>query len=200
MTNTELLIQKATGNIFTEKFPSINSEKYILVIPSKQILFLVSNGTAIFSYPVSTSKFGLGNENDSFKTPLGLHYIADKIGENMPKMTIFRGRKTLSNNLTLADLDLPENTDIRNEHFERYDDVITSRILWLKGHEDGINKGDNIDSYSRYIYIHGTAHEDKIGTPASHGCVRMNNSDVIELFDNTFISMPVLIANESNIQ
>ena len=198
MSDTELLIKKATGKIFTERFPSINSEKYILVIPSKQILFLISKGVAIFSYPVSTSKFGLGNENDSFKTPPGLHYIADKIGEDMPKMTIFKGRRTLVNNLTLADLDLPENIDIRNEHFATHDDVITSRILWLKGHEDGVNKGDNIDSYSRYIYIHGTAHEDKIGTPDSHGCVRMNNDDVIELFDNTFVSMPVLIANEDD--
>ena len=198
MSDTELLIKKATGKIFTERFPSINSEKYILVIPSKQILFLISKGVAIFSYPVSTSKFGLGNENDSFKTPPGLHYIADKIGEDMPKMTIFKGRKTLENNLTLADLDLPENTDMRDKHFATHDDVITSRILWLKGHEDGVNKGDNIDSYSRYIYIHGTAHEDKIGTPDSHGCVRMNNDDVIELFDNTFVSMPVLIANEDD--
>jgi len=198
MSDTELLIQKATGKIFTERFPSINSEKYILVIPSKQMLFLISKGAAIFSYPVSTSKFGLGNVNDSFKTPPGLHYIADKIGEDMPKMTIFKGRKTLENNLTLADLDLPENTDMRDKHFATHDDVITSRILWLKGHEDGVNKGDNIDSYTRYIYIHGTAHEDKIGTPDSHGCVRMNNNDVIELFDNTFVSMPVLIANEDD--
>jgi hypothetical protein len=198
MSDTELLIKKATGDIFTKRFPSINSEKYILVIPSKQMLFLISKGAAIFSYPVSTSKFGLGNQNDSFKTPPGLHYIADKIGEDMPKMTIFKGRRTLVNNLTLTDLDLPENTDIRNEHFATHDDVITSRILWLKGHEDGINKGGNIDSYSRYIYIHGTAHEDKIGTPDSHGCVRMNNDDVIELFDNTFVSMPVLIANEDD--
>jgi hypothetical protein len=198
MSDTELLIKKAIGNIFTERFPSINSEKYILVIPSKQMLFLISKGAAIFSYPVSTSKFGLGNQNDSFKTPPGLHYIADKIGEDMPKMTIFKGRRTLVNNLTLTDLDLPENTDIRNEHFATHDDVITSRILWLKGHEDGVNKGDNIDSYSRYIYIHGTAHEDKIGTPDSHGCVRMNNDDVIELFDNTFVSMPVLIVNEDD--
>ena len=198
MLDTELLIQKATGDIFTKKFPAINSEKYILVIPSKQILFLISKGAAIFSYPISTSKFGIGNENDSFKTPPGLHYIADKIGENMPKTTIFKGRKPLANNLTLADLDLPANTDIRNEHFATHDDVITSRILWLKGHEDGINKGDNIDSYSRYIYIHGTAHEDKIGTADSHGCVRMNNDDIIELFDNTFVNMPVLIANEND--
>jgi hypothetical protein len=198
MSDTELLIKKATGDIFTKRFPSINSEKYILVIPSKQILFLISKGAAIFSYPVSTSKFGLGNENDSFKTPPGLHYIADKIGEDMPKMTIFKGRRTLENNLTLADLDLPENTDMYDKHFATHDDVITSRILWLKGHEDGVNKGDNIDSYSRYIYIHGTAHEDKIGTPDSHGCVRMNNNDVIELFDNTFVSMPVLIANEDD--
>ena len=196
MINIELLIKKATGNIFTEIFPSLNSEKSILVIPSKQILLLISNSVIIFSYPVSTSKFGIGNLNDSFKTPPGLHYIAERIGENMPKMTIFKGRKPITNNLTLDDLDLPQNTEIRDKHFETHDDMITSRILWLKGHEDGINKGDNIYSYSRYIYIHGTVHEDKIGTPASHGCIRMNNNDVIELFDNTFISMPVIIAQD----
>ncbi len=194
MTDNELLIKKATGDIFTKRFLSINSDKYILVIPSKQTLFLILKGADIFTCPISTSKFGLGNKNDSFKTPLGLHYIAEKIGENMPKMTIFKGRKPLGNNLTLPDLDLPENTNIRNEHFATHDDVITSRILWLKGHEDGVNKGGTIDSYSRYIYIHGTAHEDKIGTPASHGCIRMNNDDIIRLFDKTFISMPVLIA------
>ena len=132
MINTELLIKKATGNIFTERFPSLNSEKYILVIPSKQILLLISNSVIIFSYPVSTSKFGIGNLNDSFKTPPGLHYIAERIGENMPKMTIFKGRKPITNNLTLDDLDLPQNTEIRDKHFETHDDMITSRILWLK--------------------------------------------------------------------
>ncbi|MBT3548506.1 MAG: L,D-transpeptidase [Gammaproteobacteria bacterium] len=195
MSDTELLITKAVGKIFTERFPSINSEKYILVLPSKQMLFLITSSSIASSYPISTSKFGLGNQNDSFKTPLGLHYISDKIGNDAPKMTIFRGRKTLKGELTLSDLDLPENKEIRNKHFLSHEDVITSRILWLKGHEEGINKGKNIDSYSRYIYIHGTAHEDKIGTPASHGCVRMNNDDVIELFNNTFIGMPVLISD-----
>ena len=110
-------------------------------------------------------------------------------------MTIFKGRKTLKGDLTLSDLDRPENSEIRSKHFATHDDVITSRILWLKGHEEGINKGHNIDSYSRYIYIHGTAHEDKIGTAASHGCVRMNNDDVIELFNKTYINMPVLISS-----
>jgi hypothetical protein len=72
-------------------------------------------------------------------------------------------------------------------------DDITSRILWLSGEEKGVNKGKNIDSYQRYIYIHGTSEEGKIGTPASHGCIRMTNKDIIKLFSLVKLNTKVLI-------
>ena len=111
----------------------------------------------------------------------------------MPRFTIFKGRKPLPGNLTLIDFEKKNNEELRNRHFKEFDDVITSRILRLKGHEIGINKGGDVDSYNRYIYIHGTAHEDKIGTQASHGCIRMNNDDIIKLFENVTENMLVLI-------
>jgi len=116
----------------------------------------------IRTYPVSTSQFGVGTEQGSLKTPTGRFRVAKKIGENMPSGTIFRGRVPLK-----PDDPLPPT-----------EDFVTSRILWL----DGIDE-HNANTRERFIYIHGTKHEDKIGDPASCGCVRMRNADVIELFD-----------------
>ena len=89
--------------------------------------------------------------------------------------------------------DLYNDEKLRKDHFDNYDDVITTRILRLKGLEKNINLGGNVDSYLRYIYIHGTAHEDQIGREASHGCIRMLNKDIIELFDSCYEKMLVLI-------
>ena len=179
--------------IFEEKYPNILADQYLLVSPKDQKLLYISNKTIKLLYPVSTSKFGLGCLNDSFKTPLGLHSIIEKIGDKMPIFTIFKGRKTIKNNLTLQDL--YKDVDTLNKHFKEHQDVITSRILRLKGEEKNINEGGNVDSYSRYIYIHGTAHEDQIGSKASHGCIRMNNQDIIDLFDKCPENMFVLILN-----
>ncbi len=151
---------------------------YIIVkLDQQRLLCFDHNGKALCDYPVSTSSLGAGNQNGSFKTPLGEHSIAQKIGAGCAINEVFVGRKALGelNVLRAANEALPE-------------DLITSRILWLQGEEPGLNKGINnkgegVDSYLRYIYIHGTAHENKIGQPASHGCVRMRNKDVIELFD-----------------
>ena len=107
--------------------------------------------------------------------------------------TVFRGRKTLENNLTLQDL--YNNKKVYNNHFKDHEDVITSRILRLKGLEPSINSGGDVDSYLRYIYIHGTAHEDQIGEKASHGCIRMKNIDIIDLYDISSEQMIVLILN-----
>ena len=167
-------------NILKVKDPNIKHLDYLLVSPLDQRLLYISNNKVVKCYSVSTSKFGLGNIDNSFKTPTGMHCIEEKIGANMPINTIFKGRKPIKNNMTLKDL--YEDEELRKEHFENYDDVITSRILRLKGLEENINLGGDVDSYQRYIYIHGTAHEDKIGEKASHGCIRMLNQDVIELF------------------
>ena len=123
----------------------------------------VKNGdTLIRSYPVSTSRFGIGTEMGSMKTPTGRFRVAEKIGDDTPSGTVFRSR------VALKPIDPIPPTE----------DLVMSRILWL----DGLDE-QNANTRERFIYIHGTKHEDKIGTPASCGCVRMRNADVIELFD-----------------
>ncbi len=136
----------------------------------------------LMEYPVSTSRYGIGNENGSFRTPLGEHSIAQKIGAGCRINEVFIGRQPqgVLEELKQGGASLPE-------------DIITSRILWLKGLEPGINQGEGIDSFERYIYIHGTSEEELIGQAASHGCVRMRNKDVIELFDNVDENCRVLI-------
>ncbi|MGI8891689.1 MAG: L,D-transpeptidase family protein [Chthoniobacterales bacterium] len=128
----------------------------------EQRLDLLSGGSLLTSYPISTSRFGLGTEEGSFKTPLGKFQIGEKIGDEMPSHTIFRNR------VPLAPEEGPPQTD----------DLVLSRILWLDGLED-----HNANTRERFIYIHGTNHEEDIGQPASHGCIRMKNSDLIALYD-----------------
>ncbi|UCC13153.1 MAG: L,D-transpeptidase [candidate division WOR-3 bacterium] len=118
-------------------------------------------------YRISTSKFGSGNKANSYMTPLGLHMIVSKIGWNARINTIFKNRR---------------NTGKRARINSGGKDFITTRILRLKGLEQGKNRGRGIDTFKRCIYIHGTPHERKIGSPASHGCVRMTNADIIDLF------------------
>ena len=168
--------------IIQDKFPKTNPDKFLLVNLNAQKLIFVDNLKETNSYDISSSKFGIGNLNNSYQTPLGLHMINDKIGANQPINTIFKGRKIVKGGITIEDLLKPEFENFKNKHFEEFDDFITSRILWLKGCEKGINLGDNIDTYRRFIYIHGTAHEELIGRVASYGCIRMRNKDVIELF------------------
>ena len=116
----------------------------------------------IRSYPVSTSRFGIGAEEGSMKTPTGRFRVAQKIGDGLPSDTAFQSRVPLKPGDTLP----PTN------------DLVMSRILWL----DGLDE-HNSNTHDRFIYIHGTKHENKIGMPASHGCIRMRNSDVVELFE-----------------
>ena len=190
MSNFDFLLDKSI-NFFKEKYPKVIVDKYLLVSPNDQKLIYISDNKIKASYSVSTSKFGLGNLNDSFKTPIGLHTIVEKIGNDMPIFTIFKGRKPVGNNMTLNDLYDDKKT--HDDHFKNHEDVITSRILRLKGLEPNVNLGGNVDSYNRYIYIHGTAHEDQIGKKASHGCIRMRNKDIIELFSMCTIDMHVII-------
>ena len=139
---------------------------------SLQRLYLVDNSTIISSYPISSSKYGEGSKQNSFKTPLGSHMIKEMIGDQVPKNTIFISRINTQREAKI--IHDQENSD---------NDYVTTRIMWLDGLEDGKNKGKGVDSYSRYIYIHGTHEEGLIGQKASHGCIRMFNSDVIELFN-----------------
>ena len=155
----------------------------IRVNVGEQKLYLFNEeGVVEREYPVSTSKYGVGNENSSEKTPLGLHRIKDKIGGAMPINMVMVGREPMG----LLD-------DCIAQGMELPDDVITSRIMWLEGMEPGRNQGGYVDTYNRYIYIHGTSEEDKIGTPASIGCIRMLNKDVVELYRLVDTGTEVLI-------
>ncbi len=138
------------------------SRKNIHISIRDQQLTVKENEQPIRTYPVSTSRFGIGTEEGSFKTPIGRFCVAAKIGSDMPSGTVFVGRVPLE----------PGGPPPPTE------DLVTSRILWLDGLEE-----HNANTRDRFVYIHGTKHEDKIGTAASHGCVRMRNEDVIELFE-----------------
>ena len=134
-----------------------------IVIDSRtQSLRLFRDAELLFDAPVSTSRFGLGFETGSGKTPTGNFRVHRKIGGDMPMGTVFKGRKPVADPV---DWSTQEN-------------LITSRILWL----DGLDE-QNAQSKDRYIYIHGTNHEDLIGQPASGGCIQMRNADVVRLFD-----------------
>ncbi|WP_420795815.1 L,D-transpeptidase family protein [Ectothiorhodospira magna] len=137
-----------------------------------QRLYVVRDGRIQREFPVSTSRHGIGNQAGSYRTPLGVHRIGQKIGDEAPVGTVFRGR-----------IDTGRIAEIVTEPRRTPEDNITTRILWLEGLEYGINRGEGIDSFSRFIYIHGTDEEGLIGRPASEGCVRMTNLDVIELYD-----------------
>ena len=155
---------------------------HIEVDISEQRLYLIENSLIKASYPISTSKYGEGSIENSFKTPLGEHSIKEMIGAEAEINTIFTSRINTNRSATI--IDQFEDTD---------NDYVTSRIMWLDGEEDGFNKGGNVDSFRRYIYIHGTHEEGLIGTKASHGCIRMFNYDVIELFNLVNIGTKVLI-------
>ena len=164
-------------NSVLEKIESIESSyEYLdallyVDIPSQQ-MFFIKKGEIVNIYSISSSYYGTGNKVNSLMTPLGKHEIYKKLGENLPENAILKGRVW---NGAIADI-IKEPLDTDFDH-------VTSRILWLDGLEEGKNKGPGIDSRERYIYIHGTAEEGLIGKPASDGCIRMYNKDVIELFD-----------------
>jgi len=130
-------------------------------------------------YPVSTASAGIGNQLNSYQTPSGVHRVQQKIGGGEDSGTIFEARRPIGK--IACNLD------------NRAKDEITSRILWLGGLEDGVNQGGECDTFARYIYIHGTSDEKRIGKPVSAGCVRMLNDDVIELFDKVMVGDIVLI-------
>ncbi len=145
---------------------------FIKVSVGEQKLYLIEKDNILKTYPVSCSSYGLGSKAGSNKTPQGKHFIITKHGKNAPLGTIFESR---INTGRIARI-YTDNTDLEK-------DDVTTRVLRLSGLEAGINKGAGVDSFNRYIYIHGTPEEGLIGKPASHGCIRMKNKDVVELFD-----------------
>ena len=155
---------------------------HALVSLSCQRIYLVKQLNLISVYPVSTSRFGVGSEWGSYRTPAGMHYVAEKIGGNAPLMTRFSRRQASAEIVALNQL-----AGISDR------DIIATRIIWLAGLEERINRGGRLDSMRRCIYIHGTVDEKRIGRPASLGCIRMRNYDVCEVFDTLQINSPVYI-------
>ena len=125
----------------------------------------------------STSRFGIGQAEGSHCTPLGLHRIAEKIGGGWPVGTVFESREPIGYTWR----GMP-------------DAKITTRILWLEGLEPGFNRGGNVDSHARYIYIHGTGDETTLGRPASGGCIHLAANDLVPLFDKLPIGTLVWIS------
>ncbi len=158
-----------------------------IISVSEQVLYLFIKGSFACSYPVSTSRNGVGQKEGSYQTPIGIHCVEEKIGTDAEFAEIFLSRERTNSFAS-----------IEHEAVCTEVECITSRILWLSGLEEGVNKakspeGYNVDSYQRYIYIHGTHEEGLIGQTASIGCVRMKNADVIDLFEKLFVSSLVII-------
>jgi hypothetical protein len=160
------------------------SNRALLVSIERQTLQLYNGGSLAKSYVISTSKRPPSNLKNSLGTPRGLHAIAEKIGAGQPPGIVFKARVATGYHF--------------HEHLERGGqdgNLITTRILWLRGLEPGVNQGGEVDTYERYVYIHGTNREDLLGQPQSSGCVVMGNLDVIELFEQVRVGDPVLIVD-----
>lgn len=149
-----------------------SAQPKIHISVAHQELTLKSGRKKLAAYPISTSRFGLGSEEGSLKTPTGRFRIAEKIGDGAPLGTVFKSRRPVK----------------ATKKMLRDEDLVLTRILWL----DGLQRA-NANTYDRFIYIHGTNHEGQIGERASHGCIRMRNRDLVELFDRVEIDTPVMI-------
>ena len=149
---------------------------------ARQQLDLWDGGSLVCSYPVSTALNGMGEVQGSGCTPRGLHRVRAKVGAGCDAATVFVGRRPTGELYSPA---------LAAQHPGR--DWILCRILWLTGCEPGINRGGAVDTLRRYIYLHGCPDGTPRGSPASHGCVRMANADVADLFDRVAVGTPVRI-------
>ena len=166
-----------------QRFEKNLSKPFIIILASEQLLLLIDKKKLIKHYAISTAKAGLGNKKDSYQTPLGTHEICQLFGEGATLGAIFKGR---INTRKIANI-------LTQPHQNSNEDNITTRILWLSGLEAGVNLGGEVDTHERYIYIHGTDEEGQLGKPVSHGCIRMGNLDIIELFSKVKVGTLVNI-------
>lgn len=162
----------ATLAMLEKRFPEYTGRKIALVDVSRQGMVVYENGQKLADFPVSTATKGVGSQAGSDQTPLGAHRISEKFGDGARRGSIFMARN-----------DTGKIADIITAPDDVPTDYVTTRILWLDGLEPGKNQGGSVDSHSRFIYIHGTPEEGLIGKPASHGCIRMKNDDVIRVYD-----------------
>lgn len=157
-------------------------KKFIKISLTNQDLKLHAGNEILFQSGISSALKGAGELNGSECTPRGLHYISEMVGEDCVEGAVFNARK-------------PTGEIYSDELAKKYPDRdwVLTRILRLTGGEEGHNKGGNVDSYNRLIYIHGTPEETDIGKPVSHGCIRMKNRDIIELYDMVDTNTEVMI-------
>lgn len=157
------------------------ADRHLVVRIGTATLQFYRNGALAASYAVSTSRRPPSNVKNSLGTPRGLHEIAERIGGGQPAGMVFKSRVPTGRHFS----EIPGADTETN--------LITSRILWLRGLEPGVNRGGDVDTYERYVYIHGTNHEARLGAPLSSGCVLMRNLDIIELYEQVRAGDQVLI-------
>src|SRR5215831_13821878 len=174
MTRTNYLYASLIA-MFLASCTAPDTQHHIVISTRDQKLAVLDRGTLLTTYPVSTSKFGLGDSLRSSRTPLGQLEVAKKIGGNAPLGSVFKDR------VRTGEIVAP-NSPGR--------DPIVTRILWLRGRE-----AQNANAFGRYIYIHGTPEERLIGTRASYGCIRMRSVDVVQLFNIVGVGAVVTIVD-----
>jgi lipoprotein-anchoring transpeptidase ErfK/SrfK len=158
------------------------TEVSILVDTSAQKMLVTLPNGEMLRYDVATARNGVGQNNGSECTPLGQHRVRAKIGRDRDMNTVFVGRRPTGE---IYD------SELASEYPDR--DWILTRILWLCGQEPGFNRFGNVDTMRRFIYIHGAPDTHPMGVPSSHGCIKMRNSDIVELFDHVPVGTGVLI-------
>lgn len=176
MKNVILWVSATLTLLLGASCSSTKPSRELRISVADQKIALLEDGKVKRVYGCSTSKFGVGDRRNSYATPLGTMVVASKIGHGAPAGAVFKGRRATGEVL-------PPNAPGR--------DPITSRIMHLAGRESG-NRG----AYARCIYIHGTPEESRIGQPASFGCIRMRNYDVIDLFDKVAPGTPVVVTTK----
>lgn len=154
-------------------------------VGQQRLSIIDDNGQVQREYPISTASKGVGEERGSYCTPRGKHIIRAKIGEGCAADTVFVARRPTGERFT------PE----LGAEFPGRDWILT-RILWLSGREPGRNRLGKVDTMSRYVYIHGSPDTCEMGVPGSHGCVRMRNADIVDLFDRVPVYTPVEIIED----
>lgn len=158
----------------------------IVINLATQRLALHDDGRVLAEYAVSTARNGAGEREGSECTPRGRHVVCEKFGDHAPANAVFIGRKATGE--TWSPVLAAANPDR---------DWILTRILWLDGCEEGRNRGGDVDTKQRYIYIHGAPDAVPMGRPGSHGCIRMRNADVIQLFERVPVGTPVDIIEDA---
>ena len=153
-----------------------------ILIADQTLTLFDDREVAIRRYVISTAAQGAGEQMGSYQTPRGRHRIRARIGDGLPLGAVLRGRRPTGEICTPALMAAQPDKD-----------WILTRILWLCGEERGFNRGGQVDTMRRYVYIHGTPDSTPLGVPGSHGCVRMRNADLIALFDRVPVGTPVLI-------